>query len=73
MKLGYRPDEAAAMLGSEQLLREVVTAGWLEPKVQRRKLTLYDGGDIIKVWARICSGEMPPPIPRKPQPEPCHG
>jgi hypothetical protein len=65
MKLGYRPDEAATMLGSEQLLNECVAAGWIKPVMQRHKLTLYDGGALAKCWARILAGEVPPPLPRK--------
>ena len=65
MKLGYRPDEAAAVLGSKQLLDECVSAGWLRPTVQRRRMTIYNYGDIARCWERICAGEMPPPLPRK--------
>jgi hypothetical protein len=65
MKLGYRPDEAAQVVGSEQLLNEMVAAQWLKPKIQRHKMTLYDYSDIAKCWARICKGEIPPPLKRK--------
>lgn len=65
MKLGYRPDEAAAVVGSAQLLAECEAAGWIKPRVRRHKLTLYDYSDIAKCWARICKGEMPPALPRK--------
>jgi hypothetical protein len=67
MKLGYRPEEAAAVVGSGQLLTEMVAAGWLRPRIQRHKLTLYDYSDIAKCWARICTGECPPPLKRKPK------
>ena len=63
-KLGYRPDEAAAVIGSVQLLNEVVQAGWLKPVIQRHKLTLYDGLDIERCWIRICAGEQPQPLTR---------
>ena len=63
-KLGYRPDEAAAVLGSVQLLSEIVQAGWLKPVIQRHKLTLYDGLDIERCWTRICAGELPQPLTR---------
>ncbi len=65
LKLGYRPDEAADVLGSSQLLAEAVAAGWIKPVVQRHKLTLFDGAKLAQVWARICVGELPPPLPRK--------
>ncbi len=58
-KFGYRPDEAAALIGSPQLLVEIVQAGWLKPVMQRHKLTLYDGADIERCWTRICAGEQP--------------
>ena len=65
MKLGYRPDEAADVLGSEELLKECVAAGWIKPKVQRHRLTIFDGSDLAECWGRICEGEMPPPLKRK--------
>lgn len=65
MKLAYRPDEAAEVLGSEVLFKECVAAKWIKPKVQRHKLTLYDFSEIANCWKRICGGELPPPIERK--------
>jgi len=59
IKLGLRPDEAAEVIGSEQLFREMVSAGWLRPVVQRHKITLYDRGHVAAAWARILSGESP--------------
>jgi hypothetical protein len=58
-KFGYRPDEAAFALGSEKLLQECVSAGWLKPIVKRHKLTLYCIKDITRCWARILGGELP--------------
>jgi hypothetical protein len=58
-KLGYRPDEAAFVLGSEKLLQECVAAGWLKPIIKRHKLTLYALSDITRCWARILGGELP--------------
>lgn len=72
MKLAYRPKEAADVLGSMQLLDECVAAGWLKPKLQRHKLTLYDYSEIAKCWSRICDGEMPPPLVRKEKQEVAH-
>lgn len=73
MKLAYRPKEAADVLGSMQLLDECVAAGWLEPRLRRHKLTLYNYGDIAKCWERICGGEVPPPLSRvKKKEAPCH-
>ena len=58
-KLGLRPDEVASALGSVQLLRAMITAGWIRPVIQRHKLTLYDAGDVARAWSRILNGENP--------------
>jgi hypothetical protein len=59
VKYGFRPPEAADALGSEKLLAECVTAGWIKPVLKRHKLTLYDRADIATCWARILAGELP--------------
>lgn len=58
-KLLYRPAEAAHSLGSAALLKLCVAAGWIEPVVQRRKLTLYSGTAILKVVRRLEEGQYP--------------
>lgn len=60
VKLGYRPEETAFVLGSVQLFDEMVAAKWLKPVVSRHKLLLFDHGDISRAWARILNGEEPP-------------
>jgi hypothetical protein len=60
LKLGFRPEEAAFIVGSPQLWQEMVAAGWVRPVIHRHKLLLYDRGDISRAWARILSGEQPP-------------
>jgi len=64
-KLGYRPDEAADVLGSSELLAECEAAGWIKPAVRRTKLTIYDYSELVKCWVRICRGELPPARARK--------
>ena len=59
MKLGYRPDEAAGVVGSTKLFDDMVANGWLKPVIQGKRLTLYDAGDIVKCWGRILKGEKP--------------
>ena len=59
MKYGFRPPEAAEVFGSEKLLAECVTAGWIKPVIKRHKLTLYDRADIASCWSRIPAGEVP--------------
>jgi hypothetical protein len=58
-KFAFRPNEAAHAMGSEQLFRECVRAGWLKPVVQRHKLTLFDRRHVEACWMRILSGEIP--------------
>ena len=64
-RYGLRPPDLARALGSSELARRVVIAGWLVPVIQRKKMTLYDAGDVAQVWQRIRAGEVPPPITRK--------
>lgn len=52
-----RPPEAAAILGSVELLDELVAAGWLKPVVQRHKLTLYSVKALQSCAARLEAGE----------------
>lgn len=59
-KLGFRPDEAAEVLGSVELLERCRAAGWIEPTVQQKKLTLFDYSDLCKCWSRLRKGERPP-------------
>lgn len=64
LKLGCRRDEVRFMLGSPQLLDEMVAAKWLKPVVDRHKLQLFDRGDVVKAWTRILNGEEPPRLAR---------
>jgi hypothetical protein len=60
LKLGFRREEAAAAIGSPQLLEDMVRGRWLKPVISRHKLVLFDRGDIQRAWARILAGEQPP-------------
>ena len=64
-RYGLRPPDLARALGSSELARQVVLAGWIVPVIRRKKLTVYDSGDVARVWQRIRNGEVPPPIARK--------
>ncbi len=55
-----RPDAAAAILGSEELLDDLVAKGWLKPVIRRHKLTLYSVKALQACAARIEAGE---PVP----------
>lgn len=59
-KLLYRPDEAAEVLGSKELLERCRAAGWLKPALQQKKLTLFAYSELCKCSARIVKGERPP-------------
>lgn len=59
-KLGYRPTDVQVLFGSVQIYRDVVEAGWLKPIIQRKRLTVFDRSDVLRVWERIRRGEYPP-------------
>ncbi len=65
LKLGYRPADVAEAFGSEELYRRAVEAGMLKPKIEERKLVLYNASDVIKCWGLIMDGRIPPPRKRK--------
>jgi hypothetical protein len=64
-KLAYRAKEAADFIGSDELLKRMVAAGWIEPKIREHKLTIYDGAELAACWQRICRGDRPPVRSRK--------
>jgi hypothetical protein len=55
-----RPEAAAAILGSEELLDDMVAKGWLKPVVRRHKLTLYSVKALQACAARLEAGESAP-------------
>ena len=61
-KLGYRPADVKSLYGSEQIYRDAVEAGWLKPIIQRKRLTVFDRADVLRVWERIRRGEYPPKL-----------
>jgi hypothetical protein len=65
LKLGYRPEDVIECFGSPELYEEVRAAGMLKPKIERRKLVLFNAADVHRCWERIMGGEMPPPRARK--------
>ena len=67
IKLGFRREEAAFLLGSIQIVDEMVRAKWLIPVVNRHRLQIFDRGQISRAWARILNGEIPPRIVRQPR------
>lgn len=65
VQYGLRPPQVAEALGSPEIFRRVVFHGWLTPVLQQKKLTLFDSGDVAKVWQRIRNGEVPLPIEKR--------
>jgi hypothetical protein len=59
VKLGYRPADCIATIGSKSLYERCVRAGWLVPVVKQHKLVLFRHEDVVKCFARIASGELP--------------
>jgi len=66
VKLGFNHEEAEFVLGSPQLLAEMVAAKWITPVIKRHKLHLFDRGHLSRAWARILNGEEPPRLVRQP-------
>lgn len=48
-------EDAERILGGEQMLRLARRAGWLTPKVQGPRLTLFDYDETLACWKRICA------------------
>jgi len=47
-------EEAEAILGGPQMLDYSRKAGWLCPKIQGNRLTLFDYDEALACWKRIC-------------------
>jgi hypothetical protein len=54
-----RPNDAADYVGGEGMLKHFVKAGWLEPVVQRKRLTVYRRADLDACCSRLDAGEFP--------------
>ena len=61
-KRGFSPDEAAAYVGSRDLLRQFERAQWLKPFIRGNRLTRYDIRDLDSCIDRLKAGE---PLPRE--------
>ncbi len=62
---GLRPPEAAAALGSVELLKRARYHGWIHPVIEQKRLTIFDAGDVAALWQRIRNGQIRPMVPRK--------
>ena len=47
-------DEAERIVGGKSMLRLLREAGWLLPRVQGNRLTLFDYDDCLGAWRRVC-------------------
>lgn len=47
--------DAERLVGGEGNLRLARKAGWLVPKVQENRLTLFDYDECLICWKRICT------------------
>lgn len=58
--LGTRFKDAAVSYGSRELLRDCVRAGWIKPRVDRKREVIFDTADLSACWERICEQGPPP-------------
>lgn len=47
-------EETQAIVGGPQILDHARKAGWLTPRVQGNRLTLFDYDEALSCWKRIC-------------------
>ncbi len=60
IRRGVSPEDAAAYLGSKEILRLLETAGWVKPFVRGNRLTRYDLQDLDRCIDRLKAGEALP-------------
>jgi hypothetical protein len=60
LKRGLSPEEAAAYLGSKELLRQFEQAKWLKPFIRGNRLTRFDIRDLDGCIDRLKAGELLP-------------
>ena len=47
-------EDAERIVGGQQMLNFVRRSGWLKPKVQSHRLTLFDYDECLACWKRVC-------------------
>lgn len=47
-------EDAERIVGGGKMLSMLRRAGWLTPKVQGNRLTLFDYDDCLGAWKRVC-------------------
>lgn len=62
--IAVRRNQLPELIGSEQIAREIIDAGWLKPIVERHKLSLYLVADVTKAVLRL-RNETPQPTSKR--------
>lgn len=57
--LALNAKDAAAYLGSRQLLDDMRAADWLRPVIAGHRRTLFDASELRTCYARVRAGEYP--------------
>jgi hypothetical protein len=57
LRRGLSPDDAAAYVGSKELLRQFERARWLKPFISGNRLTRFDIRDLDTCIDRLKAGE----------------
>jgi hypothetical protein len=60
LRRGLSPEEAAAYVGSKELLRQFERAKWLKPFIRGNRLTRFDIRDLDACIDRLKAGELLP-------------
>ena len=60
LKRGLSPDEAAAYVGSKELLRQFERCHWVKPFIRDNRLTRYDLRDLDACIDRLKAGDALP-------------
>jgi predicted DNA-binding WGR domain protein len=57
--------EAIDLIKSEKIFKRALRAGWIKPVVQGGlgRASIFDYGDIVRLWERLKTGEFPPKLP----------
>ena len=60
LRRGLSPEDAAAYVGSKELLRQFERAKWLKPFIRGNRLTRFDIRDLDGCIDRLKAGELLP-------------
>lgn len=58
LRRGLTPEEAAAYIGSKELLRQFERGKWLKPFIRGNRLTRFDIRDLDLCIERLKAGEL---------------